>query len=104
MLRCGGQGDAGEVAETTGPKRVGLASVGFLLLVALGIAMSVGISVSLDPLREEFEAMASSAIDRKLSIEGSIEVVPTWWPTLEPRGVRIGQPKDWPERPCRIRC
>jgi uncharacterized protein involved in outer membrane biogenesis len=68
-----------------------------LLTAALVAAITVGISVSLDPLRGEFETMAKAALDRSVVIEGHVEVVPTWWPTLEIGAVRIAHPAGWPE-------
>jgi uncharacterized protein involved in outer membrane biogenesis len=69
------------------------------VLLALFVVITIGIRVSLDPFRGEFEAMASTALGREVSIEGDVEVVPTWRPTLEVRGLRIGQPSAWPDEP-----
>jgi uncharacterized protein involved in outer membrane biogenesis len=69
------------------------------LVIALVVVISIGIPISLDRVRGEFEAMASTALRREVAIEGKVEVVPNWWPTLEVRGLRIGQPEDWPSGP-----
>jgi uncharacterized protein involved in outer membrane biogenesis len=70
-----------------------------LLLIVLGVAgaLLVGIRVSLDPLRGELEAAASTALDRRLVLEGPIEIVPSLWPTFEVGGVRVANPRHWPE-------
>ncbi|MBW2398874.1 MAG: AsmA family protein [Deltaproteobacteria bacterium] len=78
---------------------LGVAGLFVSLVVALAVTISIGIPLSLDRVRGEFEAMASTALGREVSIEGKVELVPNWWPTLEVRGLRIGQPEDWPGGP-----
>lgn len=78
---------------------LGVVGIFVSLAVALVVAISIGIPISLDQVRGEFEAMASTALEREVTIEGKVEVVPNWWPTLEVRGLRIGQPEGWPGGP-----
>lgn len=76
---------------------LGALTVIVLLVIALGVAISVGIPISLDSFRGEFESMASTGIGRAVTIEGKMVVVPTLWPTLEIEGLRIAQPDGWPD-------
>lgn len=87
------------VLKLLGRIAAALVTIFVVLLVALSIAIFVGVPISLDPLRDELESMASTALERRIEIEGKIEIVPTLRPTLEVEGLRIGQPPDWPERP-----
>ena len=78
---------------------LGVAGIILTLFIALAVAISIGIPLSLERVRGEFEAMASTALEREVTIEGKVEVVPTWRPTVEVRGLRIGQPQGWPSGP-----
>jgi hypothetical protein len=66
---------------------LGALTVVVLLVIALGVAISVGIPMSLDSFRGEFESMASTGIGRVVTIEGKMVVVPTLRPILSTNGV-----------------
>jgi len=87
------------VLRLLGRVMLALVTIVVVLLVAAAVAIFVGFPISLDPLRGEFESMASIGLGREVTIEGKMVVVPTLWPTLEVEGLRIGQPPGWPERP-----
>lgn len=65
------------------------------LVVAFVVAVSLGIRVDLEPLREPFQAMASSALGREVKLEGEVFLVPTWSVTVEANGLRIANPETW---------
>jgi uncharacterized protein involved in outer membrane biogenesis len=67
-----------------------------LLVAILLLLVSLGITVTLDPLRPSFEAAASSALGREVALEGSMVLVPTFWPTVEVQSLRIANPPAWP--------
>ncbi|MBW2286818.1 MAG: hypothetical protein JRG90_03250, partial [Deltaproteobacteria bacterium] len=54
---------------------LGVAGLFVSLVVALAVTISIGIPLSLDRVRGEFEAMASTALGREVSIEGKVELV-----------------------------
>ena len=73
-----------------------LAALPVALVAILLILLSLGITVTLDPLRPSFENAASSALGREVSLEGSMLLVPSFSPTVEVQGLRIANPPDWP--------
>jgi len=88
-----------KVLRLVGRLVFGAMSVVVMLIIAFSVAVGVGIPISLDSFRGEFESMTSTGIGREVTIEGKMVVVPTLWPTLEVEGLRIAQPKDWPDGP-----
>ena len=79
-------------------RRLALGIAGLLALLVLGfvIVVSIGIHVDLEPFRLPAQALASTALGRQVVIEGKMELVPDWSPTVEVAGVRIGNPEGWP--------
>jgi len=73
-----------------------LVALPVVLVAILLILLSLGITVTLDPLRPTFEAAASSALGREVALEGSMLLVPSFSPTVEVQGLRIANPPDWP--------
>ena len=71
---------------------------GSLAAVVLGVLIFVGfgIPVDLSGLRDRIEVAASDALGRGVAVDGSIELIPTLWPTLQVEGIRVGNPEDWP--------
>ena len=67
----------------------GLGKIG--AINALPGAFMVVLAVELDPLRKPVGLAASKALDREVSLAGSISLVPTLWPTLEINDVSIGK-------------
>ena len=73
-------------------------SLGILLIVFIGAvtaAMIFGVTVNLDGMRSRVDAAATKTIGREVAIEGSVELVISFQPGLEIRGVRIGNPAGW---------
>ncbi len=77
---------------------IGLAVAVALLVTAFVVVVSIGIHVDLEPLRVPAQTLASTALDREVTLEGSMVLVPTWSPTVEIQGLHIGNPKGWPSR------
>lgn len=75
---------------------LGVAAVLILLVLGFVVVVSIGIHVDLDPLRLPAQTLASTALGRPIAIEGKMELIPTWSPTVEVEGVRIGNPEGWP--------
>jgi len=74
---------------------VGLGLAVLALVAVLSVVLALGFRVSLDPLRQPIEAAASKALGRPVEIEGALEAVPAFYPTVEVRGVRIANPAGW---------
>ncbi|MGD9286773.1 MAG: AsmA family protein [Desulfobacterales bacterium] len=68
-----------------------------LLIAAVALAMTFGITINLDGFRSQVDAAATKALGRDVTIAGSVELVVSFQPGLEVRGVRIGNPKGWPQ-------
>ncbi len=66
-----------------------------LFLGALTVVSLLGITVNLDKMRPMVEKAASAALERKVEITGSVELLPTLSPRLEVDGVRIDNPEGW---------
>ncbi len=66
-----------------------------LLLGVLTVVSIMGITVNLDRVRPIVEKGASAALDRQVTITGSVELLPTLNPRLEVQGVRIDNPEGW---------
>ena len=60
-----------------------------VLLVAITALVFLGITVNLDFMRGGVEVAASSALDRKVSIEGPVELEFSYWPALNISDVKI---------------
>ena len=74
--------------------------ISILALFTLGVAtsmiiMALGVTVNLDTIRPAVETAVSAALDRKVSITGSVSLQPTLRPTLEIQGVQIDNPEGW---------
>ncbi|MDJ0971752.1 MAG: AsmA family protein [Kiloniellales bacterium] len=74
---------------------LGVPLAAFLLSVAALIAL--GITIDLSALRGKIEGTASEALERKVTIDGPVALVPTLWPTVQVEGVHIDNPGDWQE-------
>jgi uncharacterized protein involved in outer membrane biogenesis len=68
-----------------------------LLIAAVAMAMKFGITINLDGFRSQVDAAATKALGRDVTIAGSVELVVSFQPGLEVRGVRIGNPAGWPQ-------
>ncbi|MDJ0850874.1 MAG: AsmA family protein [Myxococcota bacterium] len=75
---------------------LGVAIFVALIVAAFVVVVSIGIHVDLDPLRVPAQTLASTALDREVTLDGPMVLVPTWSPTVEVKGLRIGNPKGWP--------
>jgi uncharacterized protein involved in outer membrane biogenesis len=67
------------------------------VVLALVVALAIGVPVSLEPFREPMAAGASRALGRRVHIAGPLKLVPAFSPTVEIQGVSIADPPDWPE-------
>ncbi len=67
------------------------------LMLIVGILVIMAIPIDLSVARERVETLASNALKRPFSIEGSMTLFPTLPPTLQVEGVRIGNPAGWPD-------
>ena len=73
-------------------------STGALIAVAvLGLLVFTTFAIPLDLSwsRDRIETAATEALNRRVVVDGEIELIPALWPTLEINGVRIGNPGDW---------
>ena len=68
-----------------------------LFIAAVALAMKFGITINLDGFRSQVDAAATKALGRNITIAGSVELVVSFQPGLEVRGVRIGNPAGWPQ-------
>jgi uncharacterized protein involved in outer membrane biogenesis len=69
-----------------------------ILIVVIGVvtaAMVFGVTVNLDGIRSEVDAAATKILGREVAIEGSIELVISFQPGLEIKGIRIGNLPGW---------
>jgi uncharacterized protein involved in outer membrane biogenesis len=67
------------------------------IVVAVAIAaplilLAVGISVDVSRLGPQVSEIATDALGRKVTLDGPIYIVPSYWPTLEIHGLRIADP------------
>jgi len=70
------------------------------LLVLIGVTVVIfGVTIRLDFLRPSIEKGVSEALDRPVTIEGVIELVPSLRPTVTVRDLVIDNPPDWQEHP-----
>jgi len=78
-------------------KWVGITIGGLLLclVVAVLLAMAIGVTINLDGLRQKVDAAATQALGREVALEGSVNLVVSFQPSLEIQGVRIANPSDW---------
>ena len=67
-----------------------------VVVVAFVTVVSIGIRVDLDPLRVPFQTIAATALGRDVSLDGPMTLIPTWSPTVEIQGLRVGNPEGWP--------
>jgi AsmA family protein len=65
----------------------------FLFLIVL--ATTFGIRIGLTLLKKRIESTASQTLNRTVSIDGSIEIIPSFWPTIEINDIRIKNPDHW---------
>ena len=75
-------------------------SIGVLIIVcivAVAVAMTLGLTINLDGLRSKVDAAATKALERDITIEGSVELVVSFQPGLEIQSVQIGNPEGWPQ-------
>lgn len=73
-------------------------SIGVLTIVcivAVAVAMKLGLTINLDGLRSKVDAAATKALGRDITIEGSVKLVVSFQPGLEIQGVQIGNPAGW---------
>ena len=68
-----------------------------LCLLGLAVFVASGIPVDLSVLRGRIEAAASLALERNVTIEGPVGLVPAIWPTVQVEGIRVGNPAGWPD-------
>jgi uncharacterized protein involved in outer membrane biogenesis len=76
-------------------------SLGTILIVFVGAitaAMIFGVTVNLDGLRNQVDAAATKALGRNIVIEGSVELVISFQPSLEINVIHIGNPEGWQTR------
>ncbi len=66
-----------------------------LLLGALTVVSLMGLTVNLDKIRPMVEKGASAALDRQVTITGSVELLPTLNPRIEVQSVQINNPQGW---------
>ncbi|MEA3469195.1 MAG: AsmA family protein [Thermodesulfobacteriota bacterium] len=66
-----------------------------LFVGALAVVSLLGITVNLDKARPMVEKAASAALERKVEITGSVELLPTLSSRLEVHDVRIDNPEGW---------
>ncbi len=66
-----------------------------LFIIVLATVMIFEIKINLSSFNPKVESAATEALGRRVNIEGSIELVPTLWPTLEVAGLRIANPEHW---------
>ena len=55
------------------------------------------IPIELDWVKGKIEAAASEALGRPFAIEGPLTLVPSMPPAAQIEGVRVGNPRGWPE-------
>ena len=72
--------------------------VGLLVLIAV-IVVIFGVTIRLDFLRPSIEKGVSEALDRPVTIEGAIELVPSMRPTVTVSDLTIDNPPDLQEHP-----
>ena len=75
-------------------------SIGILIIVfivAVAVAMKLGVTINLDGIRSKVDAAATKALGRDITIEGAVELVVSFQPGLEIQGVQIGNPAGWPQ-------
>ncbi len=68
-----------------------------LLVGASAAVVLLGITINLDAIKGKIESAASTAIGRNVTLEGSLEIVPSLWPMVEVQGIRVANPPDWGE-------
>ncbi len=88
------RGPFGAVLRWTG---IALGGTLATLLAVVVVFVAFGITVDLSGLRPRIEAAASTALDRRVLLEGPIQLVPTLQPTLQVEGIRVGNLPEWPE-------
>ena len=73
--------------------------VGIVLLVSLVIGALLVFDVTLDlsASRQRIESIASQMLQRSVHIDGPVRLLPSLRPTLGLEGLRVGQPRDWPD-------
>ncbi|MEA3276525.1 MAG: AsmA family protein [Pseudomonadota bacterium] len=67
-----------------------------LVLIIL-VVVAFSIPIELDWVKGKIETSASEALGRPFAIEGPLTLVPSMPPAAQIEGVRIGNPKGWPE-------
>ena len=81
--------------------RWGAYLVGGALATVVGAAtilIAFGPSLDLSFLRGQLEATASGALDRRVTFDGPIRLIPSLRPTVQIEGLHIANPEAWPER------
>jgi len=68
--------------------------LGLLVLLILA-ALTIGIPVNLDGIREKAETAASKALGRNVYIDGHLAFEVSFRPTVELEGLRISNPQSW---------
>jgi uncharacterized protein involved in outer membrane biogenesis len=63
-----------------------------LAIAAPLILLAVGIQVDVSKLGPQISEIASDTLGRKVTLDGPIYVVPSYWPTLEIHGLHIADP------------
>ncbi len=73
-------------------------ALAILIAIVIGVPAAFilfGVPVNLGFARSEVEKAATSALGREVAVEGSMELVPALWPTVEVKGLRIANPPPW---------
>lgn len=64
-----------------------------VLIVTIVVLIFTGVTVNLDFMRGGVETAASKALDRKVTIEGPVELEFSYWPALDISDVKIANVK-----------
>jgi len=73
---------------------VTLAGLVALLIAASVVVIILGVRLDLSVLRGPIESAVTKALGRQVSIQDSIKLEPTFWPTVEVRGFRVANLED----------
>jgi hypothetical protein len=65
--------------------------------MVLGVVVVSGMSIDLSWLRGRIETVASDSLDRRITLEGPISLLPTLRPTVQVENVHVGNPEGWPD-------
>ncbi len=72
----------------------GLSALILLIVLAMAIIVVLEIRVDLGYLNKPVEIAAEQILDRDISMQGDIVLIPTLWPTLEITDVSISNPRE----------